>query len=57
MLPDFILGLARKGGGTMREKLKAVLAWAEKLADAADIVVPAARKLISLFGDDKSSED
>ena len=57
MLPDFILGLARKGGGTMREKLKAVLAWAEKLADAADIVVPAARKLISLFGDDESSED
>lgn len=41
----------------MREKLEAVLAWAEKLKDAADVVVPAARKLISLFGDDKSSKD
>ena len=57
MLPYLILGLAQKGGSAMRAKLEVVLSWAEKLANAADIVVPAARKLISLFGDDESSED
>ena len=44
----FILGLAQKGGSTMK-KFNAVLAVAEKTAMVIDVIVPAVRKVISII--------
>ena len=44
-----ILGITQKGGSIMRFNLEDVLSWAEKIATAVNIVVPATRKLRSLF--------
>lgn len=46
----FILGLAQKGGSTMKE-FNAVLDVAEKAAMVIDIIVPAVRKVISILGE------
>ena len=46
----FSLGLAQKGGSTMK-KFNAVLAVAEKAAMVVDVIVPAVRKVISIFGE------
>ena len=44
-----ILGLAQKGGSTMKE-FNAVLAVAEKAAQVIDVIVPAVRKVLSIIG-------
>ncbi len=41
----------------MSDKLFRALAWAEKMADAVKIAVPAINKIISIFGNDQSFID
>ena len=53
VLPECNLrALLWKGGSTMRENLEVALGWLERAASVVMIVVPATRKVVSLFESD-----